>query len=268
VVSTPVLKVMKSEGFGTFFRACISGDHIRFVGYLFIDDTDLIQMAQHPDESKLVVASEMQHALDTWEGSLWAMGGAIVPDKSFWYLIGFQWTAGIWRYKDEEKAPATLSVKDCDGQRIQLACLSPDAAHRTLGMRLAPDGNNKAEIEYLHSIAEKWSADIHAAGHLQCHKAWYALTATIMHTLEYPLLALTLMARDCTHIMAPILFSGLLVLGICRNFPRDITYAPVKQASRDWYTQPLHHYGSATPDYHCPRRTIIIHHRTSPPGQH
>jgi hypothetical protein len=131
VVSTPKLKMMKSEGFGTFFCACISGDHIRFVGYSFIDDMDLIQMAQYPNKSKLEVASEMQRALDTWEGSLWAMGSAIVPDKSFWYLIGFQWTEGIWRYKDEEEAPATLSVKDCDGQRIQLARLSPDAARQT-----------------------------------------------------------------------------------------------------------------------------------------
>jgi hypothetical protein len=29
VVSTPVLKVMRSEGFSTFFRACISGNTIR-----------------------------------------------------------------------------------------------------------------------------------------------------------------------------------------------------------------------------------------------
>jgi hypothetical protein len=94
-------------------------------------------------------------------------------------------------------------------------------------VRLAPDGNNKAEIEYLHSVTEKWSADI-CASHLQCHEAWYALTATIMRTIEYPLLALTLTARDCTHIMAPILSSGLPALGICRNFPRDVTYAPVK----------------------------------------
>ena len=37
VVSTPVLKVMRQEGFGTFFRACITGNTIRFVGYSFVN---------------------------------------------------------------------------------------------------------------------------------------------------------------------------------------------------------------------------------------
>ena len=60
VVSTPVLKVMSSEGYGTFFRACISGDTIRFVGYSFVDDTDLIQSASNPEDSSMTVAENMQ----------------------------------------------------------------------------------------------------------------------------------------------------------------------------------------------------------------
>ena len=106
------LKVMRSEGFGTFFRACIMGDSIQFVGYSFVDDTDLIQSAVHRDDLEETVTTNMQKALDTWEGALRATGGAIVPEKSFWYLIGFQWTEGKWQYKDEQMAPATLLVKD------------------------------------------------------------------------------------------------------------------------------------------------------------
>jgi hypothetical protein len=60
VVSTPVLKVMRNEGFGTFFRACITGNTIRFVGYSFVDDTDLIQTARKPNETETEVVSEMQ----------------------------------------------------------------------------------------------------------------------------------------------------------------------------------------------------------------
>jgi hypothetical protein len=107
VVSTPVLKVMRSEGYGTFFRACINGDTIRFVGYSFVDDTDLIQSASDPEDSSMTVAENMQRALDTWEGTLRATGGTIVPDKSFWYLIGFQWLEGKWQYEDEQMAPAS-----------------------------------------------------------------------------------------------------------------------------------------------------------------
>ena len=137
IVSTPVLKVMRSEGFGTFFRASICSEEIRFVGYSFVDDTDLIQTARHPQESELSVASEMQRAINTWEGCIRATGGAIVPEKSFWYLVGFKWTEGCWSYKDELEAPAVLSVRDSDGNVMELERLPPHIAHRTLGVRLA-----------------------------------------------------------------------------------------------------------------------------------
>lgn len=48
-----------------------------------------------------------------------------------------------------------------------------------------------------------------------------------MKTIEYPLLALTLTAQECAHIMAPILFGGLPACGICQYFPRSVTYAPI-----------------------------------------
>jgi hypothetical protein len=155
-----------AAGFGTFFRACISGDTIRFVGYSFMDDTDLIQSVADPDDTEEMVVDQMQWALDTWEGSLRATRGAIVPEKSFWYLIVFQWTEGKWKYKDEQMAPASLSVKDCNGHSVQLEHLSPHVARRTLGVRSAPDGNNKEEIEILRGIAEKWNAYTRA-GNLQ-----------------------------------------------------------------------------------------------------
>jgi hypothetical protein len=60
VVSTPVLKVMQNEGFGTFFCTCITGNTIRFVGYSFVNDTDLIQTARTPTETEIEVISEMQ----------------------------------------------------------------------------------------------------------------------------------------------------------------------------------------------------------------
>lgn len=59
VVSTPVLKVMKTEGFGTYFKACLCSDEIRFMGYSFMDDTDLIQTARYPEETDHDIAVTM-----------------------------------------------------------------------------------------------------------------------------------------------------------------------------------------------------------------
>jgi hypothetical protein len=125
VVSTPVLKVMRTEGFGTFFVACLSSECIQFMAYSFVDDIDLIQTAWTLQESKQDVALEMQCALNTWEGAIHATGGAILPPKSFWYLIGFKWHEGNWSYKDDKDAPAILSVRDCNVNIMELERLPP-----------------------------------------------------------------------------------------------------------------------------------------------
>jgi hypothetical protein len=43
VVSTPVLKMMNDEGFGCMYNTRIEGKELHFVGYSFVDDTDIIQ---------------------------------------------------------------------------------------------------------------------------------------------------------------------------------------------------------------------------------
>jgi hypothetical protein len=75
------------------------------VGYNFIDDTDLLQVV--PSNKSLDdVPKGLQKSVDTWEGGLKATGGAIVPEKTFWYLIDFTWNGGEWRYK---------LVEECQG---------------------------------------------------------------------------------------------------------------------------------------------------------
>jgi hypothetical protein len=43
VINTPVLKMMKDEGFGLMYKTSIEGKYPHFVGYSIVDDTDLIE---------------------------------------------------------------------------------------------------------------------------------------------------------------------------------------------------------------------------------
>ena len=97
VVSSPLLQILKEDGFGTFFQTALSNHLIRIVGYAFVDDTDLIQTAK--DGQKFVeVNVEMQKAMDLWEGLIKNTGGALATDKCQWWGIDFSWTNGKWRY--------------------------------------------------------------------------------------------------------------------------------------------------------------------------
>jgi hypothetical protein len=84
VLSTPVLKMMKDEGFGFMYKTSIKRKELHFVGYSFVDDTDIIQSGQ-PGEPFKVPTTHMQSAMDTWEGKPRAAGGALDPQQS--YLI-------------------------------------------------------------------------------------------------------------------------------------------------------------------------------------
>jgi hypothetical protein len=66
VVSTPVLKMMKYEGLGFMYKTSMEGKQLHFVGYNFVDDTDIIQSGQ-PFQ---VLTTRTQAAMDTREGGL------------------------------------------------------------------------------------------------------------------------------------------------------------------------------------------------------
>jgi hypothetical protein len=46
MVSTPVLKMMKDEGLGFMYKTSIEVKQLHFVGYSFVDETDIIQSGQ------------------------------------------------------------------------------------------------------------------------------------------------------------------------------------------------------------------------------
>jgi hypothetical protein len=54
VVSTPVFKMTKDEGFGFMYRKSIEGKEFLFWAYSFVDDTDIIQYVQRGEPSQVL----------------------------------------------------------------------------------------------------------------------------------------------------------------------------------------------------------------------
>ena len=91
-ISAVLLTIMRSKGFGLTLLTALSWEALVIAGFAFVDDTDLIHSARHPNTSSEQVLQESQEALDTWEGSLRDTGGAIGADdesKAFWYFLDF-----------------------------------------------------------------------------------------------------------------------------------------------------------------------------------
>jgi hypothetical protein len=81
VVSTPLLNLLPKQGFGCEIVNPITGKKYVFVGYAFVDNTDIIESKSGLSLSECVTG--LQQVLDTWEGALKATCGAIVPEKHF-----------------------------------------------------------------------------------------------------------------------------------------------------------------------------------------
>jgi hypothetical protein len=118
----------------------------------FVDDTSNRCNDAHLEEpmpyAELIAMA--QASAQIWEQILFSSDGALELKKCFWYLIYWQWVNGN---------PQMTTVIDCPGI-IALTCGTvPNytviprfevwEARRTLGVRLAPDGNYRKEAEFL-----------------------------------------------------------------------------------------------------------------------
>ena len=224
VVSSPLLEILKEDGYGTFFQTAISGKSIRIVGYAFVDDTDLIQTAKE-GETFDDVERGMQDALNLWEGLIKNTGGALAVDKCRWWGIDFRWTNGNWFYKTPQELQGQLTAVDAHGCRDIVKQLDVHETYETLGVFLAADGNQDDEIEYLHDKATEW-ADRIRVSFLGESEAAKALQSTVVKKLEYPLLALTLTREECDYILRPLYTAILPKTRINRHFSRAMLRAP------------------------------------------
>ena len=86
-----------------------------------------------------------QAGLNYWVGFLQATGGAINPDKSYWYLLDYKWTGAQWVYRSMEEMTGDLQAPNPSGDVQPLNRYEPHKAAKQLGMLTAPDGNMDAQ---------------------------------------------------------------------------------------------------------------------------
>jgi hypothetical protein len=103
IVSTPLLNVLRSKGFGCEVLCPLSSQFFKFVVYAFVNDTDINQsvFSDSPQQAQ----QQLQATIDTWEFSLKATCGALVPEKTVWWLVSFRWDGSSWQYAGIQDTP-------------------------------------------------------------------------------------------------------------------------------------------------------------------
>ena len=220
LISSPLLFMMKKLGFGASFSTPLTQESITFAGCSFVDDTDLLLTDPEYNKPLHQVRTQMQNAIDAWSSGLRVSGGAIVPSKSWIYPIQFSFDhKGNPTYDEMENLGLNFTVKDANEQRQALSLVPANEARETLGVFLAPDGNESKQIEHLKSKVNHWSDKVRT-NHISKYHASLAVSSTIYKTLEYSTPALTISAKQWTSIMSPLMKCGLHAQGMCKTLPK------------------------------------------------
>ena len=75
-VSAPLIEMMRTAGHGLTFESPLSKQKDQFVGFAFVDDTDIVSGdLSCADITVEQVYDSIQQAIDCWEGDLKATGG-------------------------------------------------------------------------------------------------------------------------------------------------------------------------------------------------
>jgi hypothetical protein len=198
--------MMKTARFGFTILMALTVTSVAFVCYAFVDHTDVVHTATDIiTTTGETILLKMQQCVDHWEGGLRATRGALVPSKSYWYLIDFIRDGKKWKYATKEDIPGDISIRTINGtDRVNLTRYDVDHAEETLGVYLVMDGNNKEECVALRQKADDY-ADCIRTGFLSRDDAVVALHMTIMKSLEYPLAATTMTKKQWDYVMAPLL---------------------------------------------------------------
>jgi hypothetical protein len=131
-VSTSLINMLKTAGFGVQSFSAITKTALRFLGFSFVDDTDVVHAAPSVHTPGEGVFPPMMELFTHWEGGVKATGGALRPDKSYWWLLDFRWTSSKWVYRKTAEMPGELTVLDANGNVAPLKRLEPHQAEKTL----------------------------------------------------------------------------------------------------------------------------------------
>jgi hypothetical protein len=189
------------------------------MGAIFVGDTDLVIM-DPTLKSSIAVYEEMQRSLYMWGDLLTSTGGALKPEKCFWYLVDYEFKDGEWIYTDTVDWELLVPLPDGSEEPIQ----QYDVHHceKTLGVWSSPSGEEGSQLEKIAERVEKWTCRT-ANGHLPAKFAWVSYKLKLWPGLRYGLATLVLATpfRTAASLLDSFHFRMLPFLGINRNIKRE-----------------------------------------------
>jgi hypothetical protein len=184
----------------------ISGEAIKFMGEIYVDDTNLLTIL--PDVFD-------NGNLDKWAKLLIATGGTLNPDKCYWYMVSCICREGEWMYDKTKLYELTIILPD--GTCRAITQLRVTDSRKMLGVWSSPNGSDKKHLqEVVIGKTTKWVGRLKNS-HLPLHLAWKACCFQLWPEIRYGLLTLATPLQDMENILHKLEFEMLSALGVIQH---------------------------------------------------
>jgi hypothetical protein len=203
-------------------------------GESFIDDTTMWEVFLRRLLAELL--PDLQMKAQSWERLIHAGGGALNLLKCFWYAIQWGWKpngeAYICANEDHPELQLDLTQGDDHDTLHRIKKIEPTEGKRTLGVRLAPVGNNNEELDHRVDAGRKLRGRLKRAP-LNRESTRIGLFAVAHQKVGYPLPATCFNHDECKKIQRTYMPTFLSKMGINRNSAAAFRSGPLHYGGMD-----------------------------------
>ena len=183
---------MKHKGYISRIMTPITQETLDMAGFLFVDDTDLVITA-HENENEVTIHNRLQHSIDFWNGILRVTGGALKPEKCYWYFARFEWENGEWSLS--KSIPAPIPIKYDRGHRENIEFKGPQEATKAVGVWQNLEGTSTKQVEeYVDRIRNMHESMSQCP--LPRHLMWLSFKQSTWKSIEYTLPATSFTKKE------------------------------------------------------------------------
>jgi hypothetical protein len=152
-LSAVMVTVFKQLNLGAIIHNPFLDVLIHSMGALFVNNTDMYTWRRHildPGE----LWAQIQIKIEQWSHLLNATGGALKPEKCWWYLLDYTCEDGEWKYANA--VPRELFIINPDGTKSAIKQEEATVLKKTLGIYDSPAGGNNGHLDYIKGKATTW----------------------------------------------------------------------------------------------------------------
>jgi hypothetical protein len=199
----------------------------------FVDDKTggVNDQAREISMTKRELRDHLEKDAQSWEKLLFSSGGTLELKKCFYYLATWKWDVegeATLETPEEQQGQGIDQLQMTSGNATTttpITHLAPSKGHRTLGVRLALDGNMDMEFDFVKKKADKLATGLFASK-ISRFDARLAKGSSVKSSLSYSLVATTFTYDQCGKIDSLIRRALLAKTGFNRNLPKVIAHGP------------------------------------------